>query len=169
MKEDGECSDDWNDAFATAASLGGVVLTAGKRGEVVMDPDEIEPEEICEFMLDLAKKAANSWVERCGAGEGECAGARAAIACMLTFPGHPEVARTGAAVLQKLSFNHNKNRDEIIKMTVPMPPNERLMKDEPVGFSALHAILANLAAPIKVLADREWTGPTLPDERMVIV
>lgn len=169
MQEDGENSDDWNDAFSTAASLGGVVFTAGKRGEVVMPPDEIEPEEVCEFMLDLAKRAANSWVERCGAGEGEAIGARAAIACMLTFPGHPEVARTGAGVLQQLSFNHTKNRDEILKMTVPMPPLERLLKDESVGFSAIHAILANLTTPIKVTAGREWLGDALPDERKVIV
>lgn len=169
MKEDGENSDDWNDAFSTAASLGGLVLTAGKRGEVVMPPEEIEPEEVCEFMLDLAKRASNSWVERCGAGEGEAVGARAAIACMLTFPGHPEVARTGAAVLQKLSFNHGKNRDEILKMTVPMPPLERMIKDKAVGFSAIHAILANLTAPIKVPAGQKWIGSTLPDERMVIV
>jgi len=169
MKEDGENSDDWNDAFATAAGLGGLVLTAGKRGEVVMPPEEIEPEEVCEMMLDLAKRAANSWVERCGGGEGEAIGARGAIACMLTFPGHPEVARTGAAVLEKLSFNHNKNRDAIIQMTVPMPPHERMVNDEAVGFSAVHAILANLAAPIKVPAGTKWIGTELPDERLVIV
>merc|ERR1719321_1601077 len=100
-----------------------------------MKADEIEPEELCEALDDLAKAAGNSWVERCGAGEAECAGARGAIAGLLTFPGHPEVARTASSVIEKLCFNHEKNLKHIVEMSVPLPPLERMSTDKPAGYS----------------------------------
>eukprot|EP00747_Dinoflagellata_sp_TGD_P165509 gnl/TRDRNA2_/TRDRNA2_186853_c0_seq1.p1 gnl/TRDRNA2_/TRDRNA2_186853_c0~~gnl/TRDRNA2_/TRDRNA2_186853_c0_seq1.p1 ORF type:complete len:330 (-),score=85.09 gnl/TRDRNA2_/TRDRNA2_186853_c0_seq1:156-1145(-) len=140
MKEDGENTPHWVEALGHMGDIAWEVFEAGERGERVRRHSDIDRFEILEQFRDLLPKVRESYHARCGAGDRRY-GIRACIAIFRVFIRDPEMLNYAATTLQTIVSDNTFNRDGLVEVTQPFPPEERREGFKDSGWSFLRQAL----------------------------
>eukprot|EP00931_Biecheleriopsis_adriatica_P066342 TRINITY_DN40723_c0_g1_i1.p1 TRINITY_DN40723_c0_g1~~TRINITY_DN40723_c0_g1_i1.p1 ORF type:complete len:379 (+),score=99.84 TRINITY_DN40723_c0_g1_i1:26-1138(+) len=124
-KECGENTPMWVEALSDASDLAFEVFSIGKRGGEQMAPTEdVDREIVIDHLESLIPKVRISHYARCGAGDRSC-GLRALVGTLWHFPEDSKVTALCATCLRLCLVNNETNRDSLVALSQPLPPEER--------------------------------------------
>jgi len=145
MREEGENTPMWMEALANMGEIAWHVLESGYTGERTREFSSINREDLLAEFKELEPKVKMSYYARCGAGD-RLHGLRACIAVLRLYEQDTEVLEWCSRCIAIVVSDNRYNRDGLVELTLPFPPEERLHDAREEGYSFLQACLSAMHA-----------------------